>query len=263
MPISSPEPKPSTKVMTVEDISKAFGGIQALQGVSFRIEAGHIHAVIGPNGAGKTTLFNIITGAYAPDAGRVVYDGREIQGLRVHDIVSMGISRTFQNVELFGSLTVLENVLVGGHVRTRCGFLAAIGRFPWVKREEEVARRKAMEILEFVGLKDIVHHKSMDLPFGWQRFLEIARALAVEPRLMLLDEPASGLNAVETQQLADLLVQIKERGVTILLVEHDMTLTMGISDRILVLHQGRPLAEGTPREIQADESVISAYLGKE
>ncbi len=234
-----------------------------MEGVSFQIETGHIHAVIGPNGAGKTTLFNIITGAYAPDAGRVIYDGREIQGRKIHEIVSMGISRTFQNVELFGSLTVLENVLVGGHVRTRCGFLAAIGRFPWVKREEEAARQKAMEILEFVGLDGIESHKSMDLPFGWQRFLEIARALAVEPRLMLLDEPASGLNAVETQQLGDLLLQIKARGVTILLVEHDMSLTMGISDQILVLHQGRRLAEGTPGAIQADESVISAYLGKE
>lgn len=248
--------------MKVEGVSKAFGGIQALEGVSFQIETGHIHAVIGPNGAGKTTLFNIITGAYSPDAGRVVYGEREIQGRKVHEIVSMGISRTFQNVELFGSLSVLENVLVGRHVRTRCGFLSAIARWPWVRREEEEARQKALEILEFVGLKKIAHQNSLDLPFGWQRFLEIARALAVDPKLMLLDEPASGLNAVETQQLADLLVHIKERGVTILLVEHDMSLTMGISDQILVLHQGRRLTEGTPREIQADESVIAAYLGK-
>jgi len=248
--------------MKVEGVSKAFGGIQALAGVSFQIELGHIHAVIGPNGAGKTTLFNIITGAYAPDAGRVVYKEKEIQGRKVHEIVSMGISRTFQNVELFGSLTALENVLVGRHVQTRCGFLAAIARWPWVREEEEAARQKALEILDFVGLKKTEHTKSVDLPFGWQRFLEIARALAAEPQLMLLDEPASGLNAVETQQLGDLLLHIKERGVTILLVEHDMSLTMNISDQILVLHQGMRLAEGSPREIQDNEKVISAYLGK-
>ncbi len=262
MSISSPEEKPFQKVMKVEGVSKAFGGIQALQDVSFQIEAGHIHAVIGPNGAGKTTLFNIIMGAYAPDSGRVIYKEKEIQGRKVHEIVSMGISRTFQNVELFGSLTALENVLVGRHVRTRCGFLSAVARWPWVKEEEKAAREKALEILDFVGLKKTGHSRSVDLPFGWQRFLEIARALASEPQLMLLDEPASGLNAVETQQLGELLIHIKERGVTILLVEHDMSLTMAISNEILVLHQGRRLAEGSPREIQDNETVISAYLGK-
>jgi branched-chain amino acid transport system ATP-binding protein len=253
----------SPPLLRVEGASKSFGGIQALHEVAFDVEPGAIHAVIGPNGAGKTTLFNLITGVYAPDEGRIVYEGKEIQGRRVHELVGRGIARTFQNVELFGSLSVLENVLVGEHVRMRCGFWGAIGRWRKVREEERRAREKAMELLRFVGLEEVAHQRSLDLPFGWQRFLEIARALASEPRMLLLDEPASGLNAVETQQLGDLLQQIRGRGTTLLLVEHDMSLTMAVSDTILVLHQGRKLAEGTPREIQANEAVISAYLGKE
>ena len=250
-------------LLKVESVSKSFGGLQALNDVSFEVAPATIHAVIGPNGAGKTTLFNIITGFYASDGGRIVYNQKEIQGKAVHQLVALGIARTFQNVELFGSLSVLENVLVGEHVRTRCGFVGAIGRWPWVKREEKQARERAMELLKFFGLEEVAHHKSVDLPFGWQRFLEIARALATQPSVLLLDEPASGLNAVETERLGELLGRIRERGVTLLLVEHDMSLTMAVSDKILVLHQGRRLAEGTPREIQENEAVISAYLGKE
>jgi branched-chain amino acid transport system ATP-binding protein len=248
-------------ILKTDSICKSFGGIQALYDVTFPVAPATIHAVIGPNGAGKTTLFNIITGAYEPDEGRVIYENREVQGRSVHELVARGIARTFQNVELFGSLTVLENVLVGQHVRMRCGFLGAIARWAWVRREEREAGDRAMELLQFVGLEKVADQKSVDLPFGWQRFLEIARALATQPRLLLLDEPASGLNAVETQHLGELLQQIKERGTTLLLVEHDMALTMSISDRILVLHQGRKLAEGTPRDIQNNEAVISAYLG--
>ncbi|MGA7877760.1 MAG: ABC transporter ATP-binding protein [Desulfoferrobacter sp.] len=259
--------EPSTNVpqplLKVEAISKSFGGIQALYNVSFEVTSGHIYAVIGPNGAGKTTLFNIITGIYTPEEGGIFYDRQEIRGKRVYQLVRRGIARTFQNVELFDSMTVLENVLVGQHVRTRCGFWGAICHWPWVKKEEKEAHRRAMELLQFVGLEGVAQNRSSDLPFGWQRFLEIARALAAEPRLLLLDEPASGLNAVETEQLATLLQQIRERGVTLVLVEHDMSLTMSISDRILVLNQGKKLAEGTPREIQADEAVIDAYLGRE
>jgi branched-chain amino acid transport system ATP-binding protein len=229
--------------------------------VSFEVYPQTIHAVIGPNGAGKTTLFNTITGAYLPEEGHILYGEREIQGTRVHELVAAGIARTFQNVELFGSMTVLENVLVGQHVRTRCGFWGAMVRWPSVGREERLACRRAMELLEFVGLEKMAEQRSLDLPFGWQRFLEIARALAAGPQLMLLDEPASGLNPVETEQLGDLLQEIRKRGVTLLLVEHDMGLTMGISDFILVLHQGKKLAEGTPREIQSNEEVIQAYLG--
>ncbi len=258
-----PPPADVPPLLRVEALSKSFGGIQALYNVTFGVAPGSIHAVIGPNGAGKTTLFNVITGAYAPEEGRVIYDDTEIQGKKVHEVVAHGIARTFQNVELFGSMTVLENVLVGRHVRMDCGFWGAIGRWPGVRREERAARDDARELLKLVGLESVTNHRSTDLPFGWQRFLEIARALATQPRLLLLDEPASGLNAVETQQLGELLQQIRLQGITLLLVEHDMDLTMSISDTIIVLHQGQKLAEGTPREIQADEAVISAYLGSE
>ncbi len=250
-------------ILEVRGVSKSFGGLQALFDISFEVLPATIHAVIGPNGAGKTTLFNAVTGVYVPDAGEIVYDGEAIQGRKPHAIAAKGIMRTFQNVELFGSMSVLENVLVGRHSRMRCGFWGAIGRLPWVRREEREARDRAMELLQFVGLEQVAGQPSTDLPFGWQRFLEIARAMGAEPRLMLLDEPASGLNPVETQRLGDLLLKIRDRGITLLLVEHDMSLTMGISDRILVLHQGRRLAEGTPREVQSNEAVIAAYLGKE
>jgi branched-chain amino acid transport system ATP-binding protein len=251
----------SEALLRVEAIGKSFGGIQALYDVTFDVSPGTIHALIGPNGAGKTTLFNIVTGVYQPDDGRIIYGNSQIQGKKIHEVVAQGIARTFQNVELFGSMTVLENVLVGRHVRTRCGFLGAIARWPWVRKEDRDARDFAWELLQFVGLERVAGQRSTDLPFGWQRFLEIARALATQPRLLLLDEPASGLNAVETQQLGELLQQVRSRGVTLLLVEHDMDLTMSISDKIVVLHQGRKLAEGEPREIQSNEAVISAYLG--
>lgn len=248
-------------LLRVEAVSKSFGGLQALNDISFDVAPGAIHAVIGPNGAGKTTLFNTITGVYAPSSGRILYEKQEVQGRKVHELVGRGIARTFQNVELFGSLSVLENVLVGRHVRMRYGFWGAIGRWPAVLREEREAREFAMELLSFVGLESEANQRSTDLPFGWQRFLEIARALASKPKLLLLDEPASGLNAVETQRLAVLLQEIRNRSVTLLLVEHDMSLTMTISDRIFVMHQGKTLAEGTPQEIQSNEAVISAYLG--
>jgi branched-chain amino acid transport system ATP-binding protein len=250
-------------IIELELISKSFGGIQALYDISFQVEPGCIHAIIGPNGAGKTTLFNIITGMVAPDEGEVRFEGQAIQGMAIHDIVRLGIARTFQNVELFGSMSVLENVLVGRHSRMRSGFWGAIGRWRRVTDEESGAVEQARELLRFTGLEEQADQKSSDLPFGWQRFLEIARALASEPNLLLLDEPASGLNAVETSQLGELLLKIRDRGVTLLLVEHDMSLTMGVSDRILVLHQGRRLAEGTPREIQSNDAVIGAYLGRE
>jgi branched-chain amino acid transport system ATP-binding protein len=250
-------------LIELQSISKSFGGIQALYDISFQVSSGAIHAIIGPNGAGKTTLFNIITGLYQPDDGVVLFEQKPIHGLAVHQIVQLGIARTFQNVELFASMSVLENVLVGRHARMRSGFWGAIRRWPRVRHEEANAAKHAMELLRFTGLEELAHKKSSDLPFGWQRFLEIARALASDPKLLLLDEPASGLNAVETSQLGELLMKIRDRGVTLLLVEHDMSLTMGISDRILVLHQGRMLAKGTPREIQSNDAVICAYLGKD
>jgi branched-chain amino acid transport system ATP-binding protein len=254
---------PGHPLLKVENVSKSFGGIRALQDVSFEVSEGAIHAVIGPNGAGKTTLFNTITGVFNPEEGRVIFDGNEVQRKKIHELVALGIARTFQNVELFENMTVLENVLVGGHVRTRCGFLGAIGQMPWVRKEEREARDRALEFLKFMGIEDTANTRSGDLPFGWQRFVEIARALAARPRLLLLDEPAAGLNAVETQNLGDLMKKIRDLGVTIILVEHDMNLTMEISDRLLVLNQGKKLAEGTPRQIQTNEAVMEAYLGRD
>lgn len=249
-------------LLEIEAVSKSFGGIQALYNVSFAVRPEAIHAIIGPNGAGKTTLFNIITGVYTPDSGRIRFKDTEIQRRNVHELVAYGIARTFQNVELFESLTVLENVLVGQYVRTRCGFWGAVGRWSWVRKEEREARERAMELLDFVGLQDLAEKRSGDLAFGWQRLLEIARALASQPNLLLLDEPAAGLNAVETRRLGELIQKIREQRITVVLVEHDMNLTMEISDRILVLDQGRRLAEGSPREVQTNEAVMSAYLGK-
>lgn len=199
---------------------------------------------------------------YLPDSGRILFEGREIQGSPPHRIVSAGIARTFQNVELFESMTVIENVLVGRHVRTRTGMWGAMLRLPGAQREERESHAKAMELLKFVGLQHLAEHPSRDLPFGWQRMVEIARALAAQPRLLLLDEPAAGLNAVETAQLADLLHKINDQGITLLLVEHDMSLTMTVSDHIIVLDQGAKLAEGTPEAIQQDQAVMAAYLGQ-
>mgnify|MGYP000020593092 CR=1 FL=1 len=248
--------------LTIDGVSKAFGGIQALYQVSFVVQERHIHALIGPNGAGKTTLFNVISGAFPPDEGCIRLEGQDIQGRPMHELVRRGIARTFQNVELFGSMSVLENVLVGCHSRTRCGLIGAMVRWPWVAREERWARERAMELLNMVGLADSARKRAVDLPFGWQRLVEIARALAGDPKLLLLDEPAAGLNAVETERLSQLIQQIRALGVTVLLVEHDMNLTMDISDRIVVLDRGRKLAEGTPREIQSSDAVMEAYLGK-
>ena len=256
-----PRPVDQPALLRIEGISKAFGGVQALADVGFDVDAGEVHGLIGPNGAGKTTLFNLVSGVFAPDRGRIRFAGDGIHRRRGHELVRLGIARTFQNVELFGSMSVLENVLVGRHVRTRCGFWGAITRLPWVGVEERAARAKARELLDFVGLASQADNPSRELPFGWQRLLEIARALAAEPRLLLLDEPAAGLNAVESDRLGELILAIRAQGVTILMVEHDMGLTMRVCDRIAVLDRGRLLAQGTPREVQRHPDVLAAYLG--
>ena len=248
-------------LLDIQGVSKAFGGVQALADITFALSTGSVTGLIGPNGAGKTTLFNLISGIFAPDNGRIRFDGTSIKRIKPHKLVEKGIARTFQNVELFESMTVLENVLVGQHTRTRCGMWGSILHLPGVMAEERKAREVAMELLDFVGLTDHAATQSSDLPFGWQRLLEIARALAARPKLLLLDEPAAGLNIVETLQLGDLISKIKSKGITVLLVEHDMSLTMEISDWIVVLDQGKKIAEGTPRTVQTDETVIAAYLG--
>jgi branched-chain amino acid transport system ATP-binding protein len=229
--------------------------------VGFDVPKGSIRAVIGPNGAGKTTLFNLVTGFLAPQQGRIVYRGKDIQGLPAHRVARQGIARTFQLVQLFDHMTVLENVMVGRHRLSRSGLLAGALQFPWTRSEEKVIQAKAMEALEFVGLSDRAQQPAAILPLGLKRMLEIARALAAAPDLLLLDEPASGLDAVETERLKDLVLDLRDQGITILLVEHDMGLTMEVADEIAVLNYGKLIADGPPRVIQKNPEVIAAYLG--
>jgi branched-chain amino acid transport system ATP-binding protein len=248
-------------LLRLHGVSLAFGGLQAVEQVSFDVPAGSIRAVIGPNGAGKTTLFNLVTGFLSPQQGLIVYQGEEIQGLPAHRIARQGIARTFQLVQLFSHMTVLENVMVGRHRLSRSGLLAGALQFPRTRGEEKEIQAKAMEALEFVGLADRAQQPAAILPLGLKRMLEIARALASAPDLLLLDEPASGLDAVETERLKDLIMVLREQGITILLVEHDMGLTMEVADEIAVLNYGKLIADGPPRVIQKNPEVIAAYLG--
>lgn len=248
-------------MLRIEDMTKIFGGLTALQGVSFSISAGEITGIIGPNGAGKTTLFNIVTGIYYPTSGKVFYDGKDITGFPPEKLARLGVVRTFQGIELFGQMTVLENVMVGLHTRSQSGIIASALKVPSQLREERRIREQAIFWLEFAGIAEMAHIKAANLPFGKGRLLEIARALAVEPKIVLLDEPAAGLNSRETSDLALLIKRIRESGITIALVEHDMELVMEICSRIVVLNLGCKIAEGTPRQIQENEQVITAYLG--
>jgi branched-chain amino acid transport system ATP-binding protein len=250
-------------LLSLQDVGISFGGLRAVKQVSFQIQPGQIKALIGPNGAGKTTLFNLITGMLRPDQGVISFLDQPIQGLPPFQIAARGISRTFQIVQLFGHMTVLENVMVGRHLRSRAGLLAAALRLPWTRREEAEIRARSLEWLQFVGLADRAADYAANLPLGHQRLLEIARALATEPKLLLLDEPAAGLDIAETERLKDFIFAIRERGITVLLVEHDMSLTMEVADEIVVLDHGELLAEGTPREIQRHPAVIAAYLGRD
>ena len=243
-------------------MTKIFGGLTALQGVSFSISAGEITGIIGPNGAGKTTLFNIVTGIYSPTSGKVYYDGKDVTGFPPEKLARLGMVRTFQGIELFGQMTVLENVMVGLHTRSQSGIISSALRLPAQLREERHIRERAISWLEFAGISELAHMKAANLPFGKGRLLEIARAMAIEPRIILLDEPAAGLNSRETSDLALLIKRIMDSGIAVALVEHDMELVMDICSRIVVLNLGHKLAEGTPRQIQEDEKVIKAYLGE-
>ena len=250
-------------ILEVRNLGMQFGGVAALQDICYSVPGGIIQAVIGPNGAGKTTLFNCISGMLKPSAGRIIFNGGEIDGRAPHTIAELGISRTFQHVALFKKMTVLENVMLGRHPRTRCGFLETGFRLPGMRSEEKQIRIKGLEYLDFVGLADCAGLEAGTLPLGKQKILEIARALATEPRLVLLDEPAGGLNIKETEVLGELIEAIRRLGTTVVLVEHDMNLIMDISDRILVLHFGKVLASGTAGEIKENTKVIEAYLGIE
>ncbi|MBA2848890.1 branched-chain amino acid transport system ATP-binding protein [Thermosulfuriphilus ammonigenes] len=248
-------------ILSVKGLQKAFGGLMAVSQVDFDIRAGQIKALIGPNGSGKTTTFNLITGHYRPDAGEILFEGEQITVLPPHEIARRGIARTFQNLELFENMTVLENVLIGLYLRAGVSTLGALVRAPSWWRKEKAAQDKALEILERFGLAARAQEPVANLPFGLQRFVEIARALATSPKVLLLDEAASGLDGREKEILCEHILEIRRSGVTIFMVEHDMNMTMNLAEEVVVLDHGQKIAEGTPREIQRHPEVIAVYLG--
>lgn len=250
-------------LLEVQGLTKHFGGVAAVRDVEFAVPEGTIFALIGPNGAGKTTVFNLITGMLQPDGGSISFLGHPMKNLKPYQVAAAGITRTFQNLQLFGGMTVLENVMTGAYLKGGTGFIRSLLRMPGKNAEDKLVSGQALALLDEVGLAGAADLPAAALPFGQQRLLEIARALAAGPRLVLLDEPAAGLNSAETKNLAEFLKKLKQNGLTMVLVEHDMETVMEVADRILVLNFGMGVSEGTPAEIQADPEVIRAYLGED
>jgi len=252
----------SEVLLNVDKIRKNFGGLVAVDNISFYVRRGQIKAIIGPNGSGKTTLFNLISGHYQPTSGSLYFYGFNITKWPAWKSASVGISRTFQNLALFTNMSVIDNVLMGVHIHTKAGFLSSVFRFPTFFKREKEARELALEKLSLLGISDIADKRCGDLPFGLQRLVEMARALAAEPRLLLLDEPASGLDIHDRNRLCEIIRQIRDEGITILMVEHDMNITMSLAEEVIVLDSGKKICEGTPKEVQRDPEVIRIYLGE-